>query len=44
MYILLDRLEDLEDIYWMRQGLTEYEAGKGRSFEEFVADLKNHER
>jgi len=36
---LLDRLEDLEDIYWMRQGLAEYEAGEGRPFEEFVAEL-----
>ncbi len=41
---LLDRLEDMEDLHWMRQGLAEYEAGEGRPFEEFVADLEKREQ
>jgi len=38
---LLDRLEDLEDLYWMHQGMAEYRAGGGRPFEEFVAELES---
>ena len=41
---LLDRLEDMEDLYWMRQGLAEHKAGEGRPFEEFIADLENREQ
>jgi len=37
---LMDRLEDLEDMYWMRQGEAEYRAGEGRSFEEFIAEYE----
>jgi len=37
---LLDRLQDLEDLYWMQQGMAEYRAGGGRPFEEFVAELE----
>ena len=38
---LLDRLEDLEDLYWMHQGMAEYRAGGGSSFDEFVAKLES---
>jgi len=38
---LLDRLEDLEDLYWMHQGMSEYRAGGGRPFEEFVTELES---
>ena len=41
---LMDRLEDLEDIYWMHQGVAEYQAGEGRSFEEFIAELESREQ
>ena len=41
---LLDRLEDMEDLYWMHKGLAEYEAGEGRPFHEFIADLENREQ
>jgi len=41
---LLDRLEDMEDLYWMYQGLAEYRAGEGRPFEEFVAELESREQ
>lgn len=37
---LFDRLEDMEDLYWMYQGMAEYKAGEGRPFEEFVAELE----
>jgi len=36
----MDRLEDLEDMYWMRQGEAEYRAGEGRSFEAFIAEYE----
>ncbi len=41
---LLERLDDLEDLYWMEQGMAEYRAGESRPFEEFVAELKSSER
>jgi len=41
---LLDRLENMEDLYWMYQGLAEYRAGEGRPFEEFVAELESREQ
>jgi len=41
---LLDRLEDLEDLYWMYRGLAEYRAGEGRPFEEFVVELESREQ
>lgn len=40
---LLDRLEDLEDLFWMQQGMAEYEAGEGRPLEEFLAELESRE-
>lgn len=41
---LMDRLENLEDIYWMHQGVAEHRAGEGRSFEEFIAEVEHCER
>ena len=41
---LLERLEDIEDLYWMEKGMAEYKASGGHSFEEFVAELKSSER
>ena len=38
---LMERLDDLEDTYWMHQGLAEHRAGEGRPFKEFVAELEN---
>jgi prevent-host-death family protein len=37
---LLERLEDMEDIHAMREAETAWRDGKGRDFEEFVAELE----
>ncbi len=37
---LLDRLEDMEDLYWMRKGLAEYEAGGGIDLETALNDIE----
>ncbi len=37
---LLDRLEDLEDLYWMQQGMAEYRAGGGIDLETALADIE----
>ncbi|OQY16392.1 MAG: hypothetical protein B6I35_15915 [Anaerolineaceae bacterium 4572_32.2] len=37
---LLDRLEDLEDLYWMHQGMAEYQAGGGIDLETALADIE----
>jgi len=40
---LLRRLEDLEDLYAMREAEIEYRAGEGRPFSEIVAELRAEE-
>ena len=37
---LLERLEDLEDIRLTREAEATWQAGEGRDFEEFVAELE----
>ena len=37
---LLERLEDLEDIRLMHEAEATWRAGKGRDFEDFVAELE----
>lgn len=37
---LLDRLEDLEDLYWMYRGLAEYRASGGIDLETALADIE----
>jgi prevent-host-death family protein len=37
---LLERLEDLEDIRAMREAEAVWRAGKGRDFEDFIAELE----
>ena len=37
---LLDRLEDLEDLYWMHQGMAEYRTGGGIDLETALADIE----
>lgn len=37
---LLDRLEDLEDLYWMQRGMDEYLSGGGIDLETALADIE----
>jgi prevent-host-death family protein len=37
---LMERLEDLEDLYWMQQGMAEYEACGGIDLETALTDIE----
>lgn len=37
---LMERLEDLEDLYWMQQGMAEYETSGGIDLETALADIE----